>query len=249
MTYSIITPTYNQLDKLKRIYYRLQNQVADKGRPLDYEWILAIDGSNDGTKEWAEEHHIPYVFVERDGRQYNKVMNMAAKKARGDYLFILAGDTIPQLICLREIDKVQRDHPERIVNGQRLDCDNDLNIVRTDFRLKFMPELKPVIKVKHHEPWKFMTSNVMSLSRGLWEYMGGFNEVYFGYGTVDWDLIMRIHFRTDAEFWWALEAKAYHIDLEDKQDSPANQAQFMKTFYELSKEKTKRVNLKELLCK
>ena len=48
--FSILTPTYNRVKELSRVYDSLKNQTY-----TDFEWIISDDGSTDGTAELVQE--------------------------------------------------------------------------------------------------------------------------------------------------------------------------------------------------
>ena len=54
MRASVVIPTYNRLEELRRVIQAVQGQ----GRPpgIDVELIVVDDGSTDGTSEWLIEH-------------------------------------------------------------------------------------------------------------------------------------------------------------------------------------------------
>ena len=49
-TVTIITPTYNRAELLKKLYQSLEQQ-----NNKDFEWLIVDDGSTDRTKEAVEE--------------------------------------------------------------------------------------------------------------------------------------------------------------------------------------------------
>ena len=50
VTLSILTPTYNRVKTLKRLYKSLLSQ-----KNKDFEWIVIDDGSTDSTQEYMQE--------------------------------------------------------------------------------------------------------------------------------------------------------------------------------------------------
>lgn len=228
MKYSILTPTYNQLPLLMAIRDALQKQ---KGSP-DYEWILAIDGSDDNTLVWADQNDILWVHQEHSGRRYNQIVNKAAERASGDYLVFIAGDSIPATNFFAEIDPTVARN--RMVTGTRMDVDEAMKIVRPDYRVglynaRYGTPLKgePVELTGPHF-WEFMTSNSLVFPREVWQMLKGFDEVYKGYGVVDQDLALRAHYELALEAWWVPNAILMHQDLVDKVDDPGNREIFNK---------------------
>ena len=68
-TVTIITPTYNRAELLKKLYQSLEQQ-----NNKDFEWLIVDDGSTDRTKEAVEEitdnatFHINYIWKENGGK-------------------------------------------------------------------------------------------------------------------------------------------------------------------------------------
>ena len=89
MKFSIITATYNQLPLLKKLKKKLKKLTIQ-----DFEWILAIDNSTDGTKEWAKKEKIKYVLGK--GNYDWSIYNKAVDKAEGEYLTFIMGDSYPK---------------------------------------------------------------------------------------------------------------------------------------------------------
>ena len=96
MRASVVIPTYNRLEELRRVIQAVQGQ----GRPpgTDLELIVVDDGSTDGTSEWLVEHRDEYAL--RVFRQSNsgpaRARNLGVEKAAGDIVLFLGDDTEPQ---------------------------------------------------------------------------------------------------------------------------------------------------------
>lgn len=207
---TIITPTYNQIDKLERLKKALAKQTFK-----DFEWILAIDGC-EKTKDWAIKNKIKYVFHIRVGRQYNEICNMAAKESDGEYLLFINGDSCPTYDdYLEQMNEYK--HQERILSGLRINKDDKGNVISFDHRLKFFSEFGRwrAFKIKGKSPWEKQTSNGMIIASQLWDDLEGFDLIYQDYGVVDQDLCMRAHYE-GVENWIVPQAMLDHYDTEDK---------------------------------
>lgn len=74
---SIVVPTYNRLEKLKRSVTSLCTQDTN----IPYEVIVVLDGCTDGTLEWLEQDENPIVRwggVRENTRLPNRLLNRAA---------------------------------------------------------------------------------------------------------------------------------------------------------------------------
>ena len=91
MKFTIFTPTFNRKELLEKLYKSLQKQTYK-----DFEWLIVDDGSDDGTKEKAEEFlnekklDIKYYFKENGGKQ--RAYNFATDKANGELFICLDSD-------------------------------------------------------------------------------------------------------------------------------------------------------------
>jgi len=91
MKFTIFTPTFNRKELLEKLYKSLQKQTYK-----DFEWLIIDDGSDDGTKEKAEEFlsekklDIKYYFKENGGKQ--RAYNFATDKANGELFICLDSD-------------------------------------------------------------------------------------------------------------------------------------------------------------
>jgi len=92
---SVIIPTYNRLEKLKKTIKSAENQTLGKE---DFEVIVVDDGSTDGTKDFMENFFAPegfslrYYFLEHSGPE--KARNLGIEKSQGDIIFFCGDDTI-----------------------------------------------------------------------------------------------------------------------------------------------------------
>lgn len=228
--YSIIVPTYNQTDKLKQLVAALQQQTQQ-----GFEVILAIDGDKQ-TLNWARSQGLKHAYQGRYGRRYNEICNKAAQEAEGEYLLFISGDSRPvKDDYLSKFDEVMKHN--RIVCGIRLNVDEDLKFVFPDHRLAYFrsKEIEPVMRIESDEPWVYMTSNGMCVSKYVWDDLDGFCEKYKEYGVVDADFVMRAYYRLGCECWWASDALLYHIDTQHREDTPGNYELFEKRRKEYAK--------------
>lgn len=90
-TLSIVTPTYNRAELLKRCFASLENQT-DK----DFEWIVVDDGSSDHTKEVASlfSAEFPVVYVQKQNGGKHTALNTSHEYVNGKYVLILDSDDV-----------------------------------------------------------------------------------------------------------------------------------------------------------
>ena len=97
MKTSVIISTYNSIQWLEKVLWGFSVQTN-----IDFEIIIADDGSKEETKEKIEELRnlitIPLIHVwqEDDGFQKTKILNKAILASNTDYLIFTDGDCIPR---------------------------------------------------------------------------------------------------------------------------------------------------------
>ena len=87
MNISVIIPTYNRKEMLKRA---IQSVLIQSYTP--YEIIVIDDGSDDGTKEWLKDNfpNVKYIYQMNSG--VSSARNKGIKFARGDWIALLDSD-------------------------------------------------------------------------------------------------------------------------------------------------------------
>ena len=87
MNISVIIPTYNRKETLKRA---IQSVLIQSYTP--YEIIVIDDGSDDGTKEWLKDNYpnVKYIYQMNSG--VSSARNKGIKFARGDWIALLDSD-------------------------------------------------------------------------------------------------------------------------------------------------------------
>lgn len=79
---SVITCTYNRAHTLPKVYESLCEQTFK-----EFEWIVADDGSNDGTEElineWKKENKLEIVYIKQENNGKHIAANAARAIARG----------------------------------------------------------------------------------------------------------------------------------------------------------------------
>ncbi|MCR5736896.1 MAG: glycosyltransferase family 2 protein [Eubacterium sp.] len=89
---SIITPTFNRGELLKKCYESLRAQTS-----LNFEWIIIDDGSSDNTEEivsqfMAENNGFSIQFQKKENGGKHTALNESHKYITGDYVLILDSD-------------------------------------------------------------------------------------------------------------------------------------------------------------
>lgn len=195
---SIIIPTYNRRDILKKCLIALFNQAYSVS---NFEAIVIDDGSTDGTKEEIE-HILSYTPVElKYFKQGHKgptaARNIGIRNAKGDVILFLGDDIIAEEHLLEEHYKFHMQTPENNALLGLIKWHPDLKINPfMDFLSRDVQFGYRHIKDKENLPfYYFITSNV-SIKRSFLIK----NDLYF-----DEDFIYPI--LDDFEFAYRLKDK------------------------------------------
>jgi len=103
MRFSIVTPTFNRSDLLKRLY----SSLVQENKYIN-EWIIIDDGSNDNTRylidEFKKENLFPIIYQYHDNKGMVHSINLALKYITADYFFKLDSDDFLLKGSLEEIN-------------------------------------------------------------------------------------------------------------------------------------------------
>ena len=186
--FSIIIPTLNNLEYLKICIKSIKNNSK-----FDHEIIPHVNIGTDGTLEFLKNNNIDFTFTE-----YNsgicKGMNLAAKKAKNDYLLYAHDDFYfcPNwdMILKNEIDLIGHDNfylsGTMMNNGQiDFDCGNSYNDFDEDKFLK---------NYQNYNYYDFQGSTWAPhlIHRKIWNQVGGFSEEFYPGTGSDPDLNMKL---------------------------------------------------------
>ena len=186
--FSIIIPTLNNLEYLKICI----KSIKDNSK-FDHEIIPHVNIGTDGTLEFLKNNNIDFTFTE-----YNsgicKGMNLAAKKAKNDYLLYAHDDFYfcPNwdMILKNEIDLIGHDNfylsGTMMNNGQiDFDCGNSYNDFDEDKFLK---------NYQNYNYYDFQGSTWAPhlIHRKIWNQVGGFSEEFYPGTGSDPDLNMKL---------------------------------------------------------
>lgn len=90
-TFSVVTPTFNREAELPRLYASLRAQTF-----TDFEWVLADDGSTDGTQglveQWTREAPFPIRYSWEPNRGRHLAHNRGVEQASGRFCALSDSD-------------------------------------------------------------------------------------------------------------------------------------------------------------
>lgn len=90
MIITILTPTYNRVSTLERLYRSIVNQSGN------FEWVLVDDGSTDTTADFAQmimkENKISFQYIKQNNQGKHIAINTGVNHAIGSWIFIVDSD-------------------------------------------------------------------------------------------------------------------------------------------------------------
>ena len=205
--FSIIIPTFNNLD-----YLKLCIKSIKKNSNFDHEIIPHVNVGTDGTLDFLNSQKINFTFT-----NYNsgicEGMNKASKKAKFDYILYSHDDFYfcPEWdqILKNEIDKIGHNNfylsGIMMNNGPiKFDCGNE---IKTFDENKL---LSNYMNVNHYD-FQGSTWAPHLIHKELWDKIGGFSEEYYPGTGSDPDLNMKLWKEGVRIFKGINNCKVYHF--------------------------------------
>lgn len=174
---SVIVPTYNGAKKISLLLDALLKQTF-----IDFELVVAVDGSTDDTIEIANKYASRFkgfsvILNENSGR--SKIRNSGAQKAQGELLIFYDDDMEPSANSVQMHVDVFRTEPNRIVTGQAIEYvengKSDLQNYKAVLTSKWVEDFKDSLNYLTFDNL-FLTAANLSISRENFKVLNGFDE-------------------------------------------------------------------------
>jgi GT2 family glycosyltransferase len=189
---SIVIPTHQRREPLRRALMALATQSVG---PQDYEAVVAVDRSTDGTAEMLDRLETPYalrrVEAERGGRAAG--CNAAIAAATGEVVIILDDDMRP---VPSFVEAHRRHHPAGsrlcVLGAVPVELDADSSHAARYVKERFDTHMSRLPDPAHRAlPRSFYTGNA-SLRAETFRAVSGFDESFDIYGNEDVELALRL---------------------------------------------------------
>jgi GT2 family glycosyltransferase len=206
--YSVVVPTYNRSQNLKKALISVLNQNI---KPDRYEIIVVDDGSDDATRDVVldlkrlfPDRAIRYFYQENGGPA--KARNKGIKEARGDIIFFTDDDCIAPSDWMETLLDALARHPDAAgAGGWIVPPDGELErsaTARFFYYHVFFPNSsyglqRKLYEIKSNHPlmiqdvFAYNTANICFRKKIL-NKVGGFREVFRAASSEDYDLAFRI---------------------------------------------------------
>ena len=214
MLISVIVTTYNRPDALSLILKSF-NYQTDR----NFEVIIADDGSGKDTRKIINRmiidsnYPISYVWQEDEGFRAAKIRNLAAMKAKGEYLIFMDGDCIPRPSFIEKHRKLAQDgylvagdrillseeYTDEVLKNETLVWNNSLlqwlNLylnkkVNRIYPLIFLPCVSKLRDLNKN--WKKVRTCNLGIFKQDLIKVNGFDNSFSGWGYEDSDFAIRL---------------------------------------------------------
>jgi glycosyltransferase involved in cell wall biosynthesis len=227
---SVIVPTYNGKNKVLKLLNSLCLQTA-----RDFETIVVIDGSTDGTIEALNRYnsnlqHLKVIVQENKGRAGSR--NAGAASANGNILLFIDDDMIPSKFLIENHCEAQlnNDVVVGILEGMNEDATNEM--------LKFSKYKNDKMNLGIFSSQKddciipYITGNNFSIKKSLFDKLGCFDERLND--AEDFELAVRVVENGNVIFY-SKKCLAYHTIFKTLEESARRSKEYKKGRDELLK--------------
>ncbi len=189
---SVVVPTYRRRASVIRALTALGRQDLPAE---EFEVIVAVDGSDDGTSEAIASFSTPFELRVVDGPRRGRAgaCNAALELARGDVVVILDDDMEPASGCLRAH---RRHHTEAekvcVMGAVPVRVDRDAPPAARFMAWKFDLYLDRLARPQHVFALRDFYSGNTSVRKEVLLDVGLFDETFTVYGNEDLELSLRL---------------------------------------------------------
>lgn len=201
MPWSVIVPTCNRTESLRRCLSALQRQT----RPPD-EILVVDDGSVIAPAPILAPEFPAVRWLQQANAGPAAARNRAARVASGTYLAFIDDDCAPNPTWLEELCQAAERHPGSVLGGSTISAPDanlyDVVAQRINHCVYAFYNALP-------EAARFFASNNLAVPRIVFEQLGGFDELRFGYVSEDRDLCARLR-QAEIPMVWVRTALVEH---------------------------------------
>jgi len=206
---SVVIPTYQRRASVERVLGALARQSVP---PAEFEVVISIDGSEDGTRELLERYQAPYALQSlwRPNGGRAAALNAGLALAAGEVLVLLDDDMEPTTGFLAGHLQAHRAEARRGVMGAApipVNADSP-PLVAAYISPKFNEHLLKLAEPGHCLTLRDFYSGNFSIRRKVLLEVGLFDESFKIYGNEDLELAHRLR-KAGVTLAYAAEALAY----------------------------------------
>lgn len=189
---SVAIPTYQRADLVRRALEALAQQTLS---PADFEVLISIDGSEDGTRELVESFAAPYRLraLWQPNRGAAAARNAALRQTAGKVVVFLDDDMAPAPGCLEAHVGAHERAPNVCVMGPvpvEVDASSPPHVRYVASR--FSDHMVKLSSASYSIVMTDFYSGNFSIRRQALLQVGGFDEDFHGYANEDLELYVRL---------------------------------------------------------
>lgn len=189
---SVIIPTYNRRDSVGRALRALNRQSFPFN---EYEVIVSIDGSEDGTKEMVDSLHSDFNLISVYGNNSGRAsaINKGIRMAQGKIIIVLDDDMEPATCFIEAHYIAHQDNMKLgIIGAAPIFVNEDSPLVVHYLSAKFNSHLNKLSKPGYKIRIRDFYSGNFSIRKNVLVDVGAFNEMFKIYGNEDVELAHRL---------------------------------------------------------
>jgi len=189
---SVVIPTYRRKEALLRALRSLATQSI---APDEYEVVVVVDGSDDGTREAAESSEQPYSLrvLWQGNRGRAAACNTGVAAAEAELVVLLDDDMEASPRLLEEHLKAHMAGPRLAVMGAApIAVESSAPAPTTYIARKFNRHLEHLARAGGPLALRDFYSGNFSIRRAVFESVHGFDERFTIYGNEDLELSLRL---------------------------------------------------------
>lgn len=192
MKLSVVIPTFQRCASVQRTLCALDKQTLS---PSDYEVIVVIDGSTDGTQEMLAVYQPRYPL--RVGSQKNRgraaACNVGIRIARGDVIVLLDDDMEAEPELLQEHLRAHKLALNlAVIGGAPIVIEKNASPTRRYVAAKFNEHMRRLSAPEYVLKLRDVYSGNFSIRREKLVEISAFDEEFQLYGNEDLDLAARL---------------------------------------------------------
>jgi GT2 family glycosyltransferase len=189
---SVVVPTHQRRDSVVRALTALAHQDLPAG---EFEVVVSVDGSDDGTQEAIASFRAPYALHVVDGPRRGRAAacNAALQIAGGEVVVILDDDMEPAPACLSRHRQHHAPGTHVCVMGAvPVRLGHDAPPAAQFMAWKFGVHLEKLARPQHVFALRDFYSGNTSIRRDVLLDVGLFDETFTVYGNEDLELSLRL---------------------------------------------------------
>lgn len=189
---TVVVPTYQRRASVIEVLRCLEQQTLD---PSQFEVVVSIDGSDDGTEEATAALKLPFRLqtLWQPNRGAGPARNAGIRAARGDVVVMLDDDMRPRPQCLEAHLRAHGDGGTKVVLGEaRFRRSQQATPLAAYMADKFDAHLQRLSEPGHAFVTRDFYGANFSAPRDLLLRAGLFDESFRGYGNEDLEIAVRL---------------------------------------------------------